>query len=122
MSIGNRLQPQLARGDIQDVDLEPTIGSEQGKRRPCVVVSVDEMTAGEVVTVVPLTSTEYRGGPAYVARLEVRETGLPATSWALAHQVRTVSKRRLTARRGHVASTALDRVDEALRYVLGLEC
>jgi mRNA interferase MazF len=112
----------LARGDIHDFDLEPTVGSEQGKQRPCVVVSIDEMTMGEVVTVVPVTSTEYRGDPAYVARLDMRETGLPATSWALAHQVRTVSKRRLGTKRGRVAPEALERVDEALRYVLGLEC
>lgn len=84
----------MKRGDVYDVDLDPTEGSEQAGRRPVVIVSGDAINASSGV-VIGVPCTTYRPGrrlfPSQVL-LRAPDGGLSVDSVA---QVRAVSKARI---------------------------
>ncbi len=72
------------------VNLDPTIGSEIKKVRPCVIVSPDEMnTHLQTITVCPVTSTSKN----YPTRIKVIIG--KKVSWIVVDQIRTLDKRRI---------------------------
>ncbi len=104
-------------------DLNPVIGSEQHGRRPVLVIS-DETTncVMPVVTILPLTSLK-KGRKIYPneALLKNGVAGLDSDSIVLAHQIRTISKQRLTLCIGDISDTKLQsNINDALRVHLNL--
>jgi mRNA interferase MazF len=91
----------VRRFDVMMVDLDPTRGSEIRKRRPCLVISPDEMNAHlRTVIVAPMTSS----GRAYPSRVPCRFGGTEGL--IVLDQVRTVDKARLTQRLGRIDDAA----------------
>ena len=87
----------MRRGDIWLAALDPTVGSEIQKTRPCLIVSPDEMNAHlRTITVMPLT-TGSRPAPFRVAVSFRGTKGL-----VLADQMRTLDHTRLVKRMGAV--------------------
>ena len=85
----------VRRFDIVLVDLDPTVGSEMQKTRPCLVVSPDEMNRHiRTVIVAPMT-TAIRNYPTRVPIRFQRKNGQIALD-----QIRTVDKMRLVRRLG----------------------
>ena len=79
------------RGDIWWVALDPTIGSEIKKTRPCVVLSINEVNQyRRTVLVIPLSSSVKENPPVTIA---VTCQGKPCI--AIVDQLRAVSKERL---------------------------
>ena len=115
----------MRRGEIWQVDLDPSRGNEANKRRPAVIVSNDRAnaTAGRlrrgVITLVPITSNVANVYP-FQVRLTAATSGLAVHSKAQAEQVRSVSVERLLRRIGRVSPNELDQLDEALRLHLQL--
>ena len=96
-------RPQaVRRGDVWLAALDPTIGSEIQKTRPCLVVSPDDLNAHlSTCFVAPLT-TGSRPAPFRIAvRFEGKE-GL-----ILPDQMRTIDRRRLVRRLGAVEAETL---------------
>ena len=91
------------RGEVWDVDLDPVLGHEQGRKRPALVVSVNEFNQGPsgLVTVVPITSRD-RGVRSRIA-IEAGEAGLKTRSFAMSEALRSISLERMTRRRGMVS-------------------
>jgi mRNA interferase MazF len=84
----------MKRGDVYDVRLDPTEGSEQGGIRPVVIVSRDVINdRSSVVLAIPFTT--YRSGkrvyPTQVL-IVAPEGGLDQESIAMADQVRVLAK------------------------------
>ena len=101
----------MRRGDVYWVDLDPTRGGEIGKRRPAAIVSNDGANqAANQVQVVPLTSNTTR-----VRSWEVLVRVNNRTQKALADQVRTVAKERLTRRMGALSIDDLLAVEKGSR-------
>jgi mRNA interferase MazF len=104
-------------------DLEPTIGSEQGKTRPVLVASNEESNqALLVVNVIPLTSRKERikiyPNEVLIPKGEANLTG---DSIALCYQIRTLDKTRLKKEIGTLESEETKvEIKEALRFQLGL--
>ena len=72
------------------VNLDPTMGSEIKKTRPCVVISPDEMNKNlRTVTIAPMTSSSRP----YPTRVEVNQNG--QSGWVVLDQIRTVDKLRV---------------------------
>lgn len=93
------------RGEIWLAALDPTIGSEIQKTRPCVVVSPPEMNQYlRTVVVAPMT-TGSRPAPFRVPVVFQRKSGL-----ILLDQLRTLHRQRLVQRLGTVKAPTLDRV------------
>ena len=108
----------MTRGEVYWVDLEPSVGSEANKRRPCVIVSRDANNrAAATVTMVPVTSNVSRMYPFDV----YLEDTLEQPSKVQANQVRTVSKERLLGPPlAKLSSELMRQVDAALRLHLDL--
>jgi mRNA interferase MazF len=109
-----------SRGDVFMIDFDPTVGHEQGGRRPALVVSADALNQSRVglVTVAPITGTD-RGIPAHV-KVEAPEAGLTKTSMIMADQLRSISLRRVIRRMGAVSTATMGQVEDRLRLVLDL--
>jgi mRNA interferase MazF len=86
------------RGDVVLVDLEPTIGSEQGFKRPCIVISdlttILESHSRPLYVIIPLTRAAKLEGK-LAPRLAGRESGLPSDSTALIMHLRSIDPRRV---------------------------
>jgi mRNA interferase MazF len=98
---------EVSRFDVFLVNLDPTVGSEIRKSRPCVVVSPDELNRHiRTVVVAPMTT---RGRP-YPSRIAIHFGGQDGQ--VVIDQLRTVDKERLTKRLGaikpHEAESVLD--------------
>ena len=85
----------VKRGDIWLVNLDPTVGSELKKSRPCVVVSPAELNDHlRTVIVAPMTSKGF------AAPFRVPVTHAGKKGFVLVDQLRTVDKVRLVKRLG----------------------
>jgi mRNA interferase MazF len=92
----------VVRGEIWLVNLDPTVGSEIQKTRPCVVISPPEMHDYlRTAIVAPMTTASY---PAPF-RIAVRHGG--KNGLILLDQIRAVDKTRLVKRAGGIAPAAL---------------
>jgi mRNA interferase MazF len=113
-------QQLLRRGEIWNVELDPVRGHEQGRRRPCAIVSANAFNRGRhgLVMICPLTRTEFHT-PLHVA-VPAGEAGLRAPSFVLCEQIRTISTERLVSRLGSLRPTTIASIDDRLRTVLDL--
>jgi mRNA interferase MazF len=113
----------VRKWDLAWALLDPGVGHEQSGRRPVLVFSNDAIApAIGLATVLPLT-TWKQGRRVYPTEvlLPSGTGGLPAASLVLAHQVRTLSARRLSPAIGSVADLGLrEHVATALRLWLDL--
>jgi mRNA interferase MazF len=110
------------RGTVVEVTLDPVVGHEQGRSRPCVVVQNDVGNRFASTTiVVPLTDAAHikRPSPIYVL-IKKGDGGLRKDSYALCDQIRTVDQRRFRGLYGTLAPATMGWVDKALRVSLGL--
>ena len=113
----------LRRGQIIDIDLEPTKGSETGKVRPCIIVTNDVYNARvPVIQVVPIT--EWNEKKARIStNIDLEPSamnGLTKRSIADCLQTRPIDHRqRLVRVRGQLSGEDLARVDGAIKQVFG---
>ena len=92
----------VKRGDIWLVNLDPTVGSEIKKSRPCVVISPPELNDHlRTVIVAPMTSKGF----AAPFRIPVTHAGTKGL--VVLDQLRTVDKTRLVRKMGSVSSKTL---------------
>ena len=103
-------RPLITRGDVHLVRLDPTLGSEIRKTRPCLVVSPDELNQYlRTVIVAPMTT----GGHAYPWRIACRFQN--RSGFVVLDQLRTVDSERLVRRLGRVSIATTAAVLEALQ-------
>lgn len=108
--------PDVRRGSIWWVDLDPTQGAEIRKSRPAVVLSADGLNrARRTVVVVPLSSGPNPRPPLVVAVPSAGERSV-----AVCDQLRAVDRTRLRRLAGSVTREDLRMVEAAVRAVLGL--
>jgi mRNA interferase MazF len=100
----------ISRGDVQLVRLDPTLGREIRKTRPCLVVSPDELNLHlRTVIVAPMTT----GGHAYPWRVACRFHN--RAGFVALDQIRTVDRERLVKRLGRLSRAATTEVLETLQ-------
>lgn len=104
-------------------NLDPVIGSEQGKTRPILVVSEEEINQIlPVVNVLPITSRKP-GRKVYPneALLPAEKSGLSKESIALCYQIRTLDKKRLIRDLGKIDGLEIqEEIIEAMSFQLGI--
>lgn len=113
----------IERGSIYFVDLNPTQGREQAGQRPVLVLSIDAINRLPlVVTVVVGTKGANipRDHPTNV-RVSAAESGLPLETVFLGFQIRSLDPKRFPpVPAGKVSAETLQRIENAVRYCLGL--
>ena len=103
--------------------LDPVIGSEQGGRRPVVIIQNDMGNQhAPTVIAVPLTGSTAKPDLPTHARVSCGEGGLWRDSIALCEQVRTLEKSRLGRRLGSLSPQTLRDVEKALGVSLDMTC
>jgi mRNA interferase MazF len=113
-------QQRFRRGDIWTVDLEPVVGSEQGKARPALIIQNDIGNLySPVLIVAALTSGEDAHFDVQVA-VKAPEGGLRHNSIVLLNQIRTIDKRRVGRYWGRLSARTMQQVDKAIKISLGL--
>jgi len=99
--------------DVYFVNLDPTIGSEIKKTRPCVVISPDEMNAYlRTIQVAPMT-TSSRQYPWRISLVFKGKKGVIAPD-----QIRTIDKQRLVKKAGSLDSDHIQQLKSILHEML----
>ncbi len=109
----------MKRGDVYWADIMPRSGSEQGGRRPVIIVSHDafnEVPAWRSVIVVPISTSaaQAKRGPTAVY-LPKGAGGLKKDSVALCHQITTLDRGKITEQIGSLALNALKEVEQGIK-------
>jgi mRNA interferase MazF len=105
---------KIERGEIWWVNLGPVVGQEIKKRRPCVVLSANEVNRLRATpVVVPLSSSPEAAPPIVIA---VPSAG--KNSVAVVDQIRAVDKKRFANRTGILAAADLRNLEIAVKQVL----
>ena len=98
------MDTSIKRGDIYYADLSPVVGSEQGGVRPVLIIQ----------------KTGKARLPTHIDLPVAQSSGLSRDSIVLLEQVRTLDKKRLRERMGHVEEGVMEKVDLAIAVSFGL--
>ncbi len=111
----------IKRGDIYYADLSPVVGSEQGGLRPVLIVQNDVGNRYSP-TVIAAAITSRMGKTRLPTHIDIyaNEVGLAKDSVILLEQVRTLDKRRLREKMGHLDGSVMERVNTAISVSFGL--
>jgi mRNA interferase MazF len=111
----------VKRGDIYYADLSPVIGSEQGGIRPVLIVQNDVGNKySPTVIAAAITSQINKAKLPTHIEISAQEYGLPKDSVILLEQIRTIDKKRLKEKIGHLDDELMEKVNEALNISFGL--
>jgi len=109
---------RVRTGNIRWADLNPVRGSEQAGHRPVLVLSHDVFNerSGTVIAVA-ITSHPQRAG--FPLTLELKNRGLPRSSWVKISQFRTLAVERVGGRIARVFAEEIDQVVDGLNEIIG---
>lgn len=111
----------MLKGDIYLANLNPSKGVEINKIRPVLVFQNDlACKYSQTVTVLPLSSTEYRKRVFEIQIKADKNNKLASDSKILVHQIRTVDKQRLGKKIGRASNNILSETEAKLKLHLGI--
>ena len=101
---------ELKQYQIVLVNLDPTIGSEIKKTRPCVIISPDEMNKFlRSIIVAPMTTTSRK----YPTRIEVKHDR--KIGWIVVDQIRTIDKQRIIRVLGRLSQPEIKELKSVIK-------
>ena len=111
----------IKRGDIYYADLSPVVGSEQGGVRPVLIIQNDVGNKySPTVIATAITSQINKAKMPTHIEIDANEYGLSKNSVVLAEQIRTIDKKRLKEKIGHLDDKLMYKVNQALEVSFGL--
>lgn len=112
---------QVKRGDIYYADLSPVVGSEQGGVRPVLIVQNDVGNKYSPTVIAAAVTSQLNKSklPTHI-EIDAMKYGLPKDSVILTEQIRTIDKRRLKEKIGHIDEELMNSVNDALFVSFGL--
>jgi len=113
---------KCVRGMVIEINLDPTVGREIKKSRPCVVIQNDIGNAHSSLTIVAAITDAAHVPKLYPVNLFVPrgEGGLAKDSVVLLNQIRTVDEIRFGKIYGKLSAALMKEIDKALRISLSL--
>ncbi len=100
----------LNQYDVVLVNLDPTIGSEINKTRPCLIISPNEINHNiNTITIAPMT-TRSRAYPTRVAVKQNNKNG-----WVIIDQIRTIDKKRVIKLFGKLTGKEVKQIKQVIR-------
>ena len=101
---------EISQYEVVLLNLEPTIGSEMKKTRPCVVLSPNEMNKYlQTIVIAPLTSSSKP----YPTRIEITQEVIKG--WIVIDQIRTVDRIRIIKSLGYLTEKEIDNVKNVIK-------
>lgn len=111
----------IKRGDIYYADLSPVVGSEQGGLRPVLIVQNDVGNKhSPTVIAAAITSRMSKAKLPTHIDVSASDVGLSKDSVILLEQIRTIDKKRLKEKMGHLDSRKMNDVNSAIQVSFGL--
>jgi mRNA interferase MazF len=99
--------------DVLLINLDPTVGHEIKKVRPCLVISPNEMNESiQTVIIAPMTTKSHK----YPTRIQVNFEN--KEGWIVLDQIRTVDRKRLIKRLGKIKKKDIEEVKGVLQEML----
>lgn len=112
----------VKRGDIFYADLSPVVGSEQGGIRPVIIIQNDIGNRySPTVIVAAITSQINKAKLPTHVEISSEEYGLNRDSVVLLEQIRTLDKKRLKEKIGHMTEDGMKKVNKSLLISLNLQ-
>lgn len=117
----NTASTSVRRGDIFYADLSPVVGSEQGGLRPVLIIQNDVGNRYSP-TVIAAAITSRMGKTKLPTHIDIYadRVGLQKDSVILLEQIRTLDKRRLREKMGHLDDEVMEAVNNAIAVSFGL--
>ena len=111
----------VKRGDIYYADLSPVVGSEQGGMRPVLIIQNDVGNRYSP-TVIAAAITSRMGKTRLPTHIDIyaEKAGLAKDSVVLLEQIRTLDKRRLKEKMGHLDDSIMNEINGAIAISFGL--
>ncbi|MDP2681999.1 MAG: type II toxin-antitoxin system PemK/MazF family toxin [Deltaproteobacteria bacterium] len=104
---------EIGQYEVFLINLDPTIGHEIKKTRPCVVISPDEMNSNiQTIIIAPMTTKSHD----YPTRVKVKFQS--KSGWIVLDQIRTVDKRRLVKKLGRITRSEIEKVKYVIKEML----
>jgi mRNA interferase MazF len=101
---------EISQYEVVLLNLEPTIGSEMKKTRPCVVLSPNEMNKYlQTIVIAPLTSSSKP----YPTRIEITQEVIKG--WIVLDQIRTVNRIQIIKSLGYLTVKEIDNVKNVIK-------
>ncbi|WP_457559268.1 type II toxin-antitoxin system PemK/MazF family toxin [Candidatus Harpocratesius sp.] len=95
------------------MNLDPTIGHEIKKTRPCIIISPDEMNKYlKTIIIAPMTTKSH----SYPTRVKLKFS--QKTGWIVLDQIRTVDRRRIVKKLGSLNAKTISEVKNVLYEML----
>ena len=111
----------VKRGDIYYADLSPVVGSEQGGLRPVLIIQND-IGNRYSPTVIAAAITSRMSKTKLPTHIDIYadKVGLAKDSVVLLEQIRTLDKRRLKEKMGHLDEGTMSAINQAIAVSFGL--
>jgi mRNA interferase MazF len=95
------------------LNLDPTVGHEIKKTRPCAVISPDEMNNYiQTIIIAPMTTKSH----AYPTRVKLKFAG--KTGWVVLDQIRSVDRRRILKKIGKLEGNTIAEIKDTIKEML----
>ena len=112
----------VKRWDVVLVNLDPVVGSEQGKIRPVLIIQNNISNEYSPTTIIaPITSKIYSKEFPTNVFLPKKDSGLDKDSTILLNQIRTIDKSRISKRLSAVNEQIMKRVNMSIKASLDLD-
>ena len=113
---------KIRRSEIVLANLEPVVGSEQGRIRPMLIIQNDISNENSPTTIIaPITSKLYTKEYPTNVFIEKKESKLDKDSTILLNQIRTIDKSRVIKKISSISSEIMKKVDLAIKVSLAID-
>lgn len=100
---------EIKQYELVLVNLDPTMGSEMKKTRPCAVISPDEMNKYlQTIVIAPVTGSSK----SYPTRVEIKQQ--KTKGWIVLDQIRTIDRARIVKKLGQLTATEIKTVKSVI--------
>ncbi len=104
---------EIRQYEVHLISLDPAVGHEINKTRPCLVVSPDEMNRNiQTVIIAPMTTKSHD----YPTRVKLTFQG--KAGWVVLDQIRAVDRKRLVKKIGAINEATIKKIKTAIREML----
>jgi mRNA interferase MazF len=118
--LSSTILPNPRRGEVWDVDFDPTVGTEIQKIRPAVVVNVNSIRHLQIRLVAPITTWKARfSGKIWLVNVKPNDAnGLTTESAVDTFQMKGIDIRRFHDKRGRLPATLMEEISAAIAAII----